>query len=787
MSLRLLCACAAAAALLTARAAAAKPPDLPLDWKVFCATPQSGEGPHCPCCPPPSPQAPRAVVSPADPVYPFPLPGAPPGAGGGFTAGEACLPFGVNPVPKAPFAHGCLVYPEPEHVPGMATFSRSALFALSPFTLFLRPDLFLDYPPGRRGAVLRFDGREIGSAEGFVVFAGPFRLADTVQRWWQYVSASAAEEAETPPQQPAARVGEINPGRFLNGPLPSVDVEIDLDFPVACPPSNAQPVTPPGDSTCPYLIYKGQFKPAGFVEELPGDVIENLENLKKAARLYRKAERLSQEGRHAEARACYEKIGRVCRGCRYDHLARESLARMAAPATPPVSDAAEEQEPAADRAALVAELLAACHRAAADGHFRAARELASRALALDPAAVAADPLVYRTHLLEQVKPQGKADVVPPIMPRAADESPAKSAVEKAIEGRLLSPVNLNFSETPLHQVIDDLRDWQNINIVPDLKALNDEGIRIDRPVTLKLENVSLKSALSLLFGQVGLTYVIKDEALVVTTKPAALRMKSRPADPAEGNDKGCGSAPAEVPAVMPPAGDSPEARRQQKALEALRQSETFFKAGLYREAELYALLAHALDPDNPLTAISLHLAQAQRYLVLPRDQPSTRVVTPVPTVVLQPALPPVDYRLIEALSRVLNEGGKPGLSVVVEGPSGAEEQEAPPISVRPAAVPPLYVEPARGGFRVEGGEECERGALFTPSWEKHGDLLRAAVAAVCGDACVDVKNSACGGCRVRCQVPLGPVQFRLCCDENGHGSFSVSVSATLTVDGGKER
>ncbi len=97
----------------------------------------------------------------------------------------------------------------------------------------------------------------------------------------------------------------------------------------------------------------------------------------------------------------------------------------------------------------------------------------------------------------------------------------KSEMEKQIEQRLLSPVNLNFSETTLRQAIDDLRDWQGINIVPDVKALNEEGIALDRPVTLKLEGVSLKSALNILLDQVGLTYVVKDEALQVTTKTAA--------------------------------------------------------------------------------------------------------------------------------------------------------------------------------------------------------------------------------------------------------------------------
>lgn len=97
----------------------------------------------------------------------------------------------------------------------------------------------------------------------------------------------------------------------------------------------------------------------------------------------------------------------------------------------------------------------------------------------------------------------------------------KSEKERQIELRLQAPISLNFTDTPLRQVLDDLRDWTGINIVPDEPALQEEGIRLDRPVTMKLENVSLKSALNLLLHQVHLTYVVADEVLKVTTESHA--------------------------------------------------------------------------------------------------------------------------------------------------------------------------------------------------------------------------------------------------------------------------
>lgn len=93
--------------------------------------------------------------------------------------------------------------------------------------------------------------------------------------------------------------------------------------------------------------------------------------------------------------------------------------------------------------------------------------------------------------------------------------------ERTIESKLLSPVNLNFENTPLKQVIDDLRDFHGINIVPDLPALQSQGTHLDSPISIKLDQVSLKSALNLILHQVKLTYVIKDEVLQITTEENA--------------------------------------------------------------------------------------------------------------------------------------------------------------------------------------------------------------------------------------------------------------------------
>jgi type II secretory pathway component GspD/PulD (secretin) len=105
-------------------------------------------------------------------------------------------------------------------------------------------------------------------------------------------------------------------------------------------------------------------------------------------------------------------------------------------------------------------------------------------------------------------------------PLTALSSPVrKSSAEKEIEGRMNQSVNLNFNNLPLKDVLEDIRAMYQINIVPDMAALEQEGISLDRPVTLKLEQISLKSALNLMLRNVHLTWVVKDEVLQITTEP----------------------------------------------------------------------------------------------------------------------------------------------------------------------------------------------------------------------------------------------------------------------------
>ncbi|RLS51592.1 MAG: hypothetical protein DWH87_00185, partial [Planctomycetota bacterium] len=96
------------------------------------------------------------------------------------------------------------------------------------------------------------------------------------------------------------------------------------------------------------------------------------------------------------------------------------------------------------------------------------------------------------------------------------------SAEKRIYDALDNPVeNFEFNETSLRDVIAQIRDSQGIPIELDQKALDEAGLDLDTPVTKNISGVSLRSALRLLLGEIDLTYLIKDEVMLITTKEKA--------------------------------------------------------------------------------------------------------------------------------------------------------------------------------------------------------------------------------------------------------------------------
>lgn len=98
--------------------------------------------------------------------------------------------------------------------------------------------------------------------------------------------------------------------------------------------------------------------------------------------------------------------------------------------------------------------------------------------------------------------------------------------KEAIQKALAEPVDLEFIETPLSDVVDFLQDRHRIMIQINKRALDDVGIGTDTPITKKLQGISLRSALRLILRELDLTYIIDNEVLLITTPEDAISVLS---------------------------------------------------------------------------------------------------------------------------------------------------------------------------------------------------------------------------------------------------------------------
>jgi len=103
---------------------------------------------------------------------------------------------------------------------------------------------------------------------------------------------------------------------------------------------------------------------------------------------------------------------------------------------------------------------------------------------------------------------------------ATEFFPQPTASEKKILEVLEKPTDAEFNETPLRDVIDFLQDFHNyqIQIQLDKKAIKDQGLDSDTQVTGKLKGLPFRSVLRLLFSEYGLSFIIRNDVLVITTR-----------------------------------------------------------------------------------------------------------------------------------------------------------------------------------------------------------------------------------------------------------------------------
>ena len=80
-------------------------------------------------------------------------------------------------------------------------------------------------------------------------------------------------------------------------------------------------------------------------------------------------------------------------------------------------------------------------------------------------------------------------------------------IEKALE----SPISLSFMDRPLTEVLRHIADTSAIDIMIDYRALEEEDVATDEPVSIEVDGIKLESALNLVLDNYGLTYGIQNE------------------------------------------------------------------------------------------------------------------------------------------------------------------------------------------------------------------------------------------------------------------------------------
>jgi type II secretory pathway component GspD/PulD (secretin) len=99
----------------------------------------------------------------------------------------------------------------------------------------------------------------------------------------------------------------------------------------------------------------------------------------------------------------------------------------------------------------------------------------------------------------------------------------KDPLERAIERKLSHPItDVNFKDVHLKEALEVLENMSGIGMYFDNLALQDAGISLDQPLTVRLQQgISVKSALNILLGQARLTYVPENQMLKITTQENA--------------------------------------------------------------------------------------------------------------------------------------------------------------------------------------------------------------------------------------------------------------------------
>ncbi len=97
-----------------------------------------------------------------------------------------------------------------------------------------------------------------------------------------------------------------------------------------------------------------------------------------------------------------------------------------------------------------------------------------------------------------------------------EEDPEILAIERKLD---TMKIDMAFENTKFEDILSFLRDFTGLNIVLDANVR--DNVDMEKPLTFKVKDLALKSALKLLLSQFGLDYHVDETKVVMLTTPAA--------------------------------------------------------------------------------------------------------------------------------------------------------------------------------------------------------------------------------------------------------------------------
>jgi hypothetical protein len=99
---------------------------------------------------------------------------------------------------------------------------------------------------------------------------------------------------------------------------------------------------------------------------------------------------------------------------------------------------------------------------------------------------------------------------------------------RSLQKKLLAePISIDFKETRILDVIDELASEKGIKVQWDHKSLEIARIGTDVPVTIKSRKLTREEAIRAVLKELKLSLIIEDAKIVITTPDAAERRRKK--------------------------------------------------------------------------------------------------------------------------------------------------------------------------------------------------------------------------------------------------------------------